>query len=72
MCSSLDTPVVHLAPSKVQLLTFICPELHFPPTAKVPEVAGLFSTSYHFVKFGVLINLLKMQIMRPVAFLPAA
>lgn len=67
-----------VAPSKIQDLTFICPELQkvffvsFFHTAKVPEIAGLFSTSYHFMKFGVLINLLKMQIMRPIAFLPAA
>lgn len=69
-----------VAPSMIQDVTFVCPELQkvfFPHcsffhTAKVPESAGLFSTSYHFVKFGVLNNLLKMQIPRPIAFLPAA
>lgn len=66
------------APSKIQDLTFDCRELQegffdsFFHTAKVPEIAVPFSTSYHFVKFSVLINLLKMQIMRPIAFVPAA
>lgn len=65
-----------VAPSKIQDLTFVCPELqkvflsHFSTLLR--SLRLLFSTSYHFMKFGVLINLLKMQIMRPIAFLPAA
>lgn len=53
--------------AKIQDLTFVCPELQevfvgsFFHTAKVPEIAVLFSISCHFVKFGVLINLLKRR-----------
>lgn len=61
-----------VAPSMIWDLTFRRFVGSFFHAAKVSESAGLSSASYHFVKFGVLINLLKMEITRPIAFLPAA